>query len=139
MKRTSMLKGAVVAAVAAGLTLASGALAQQKELVVTPCDGGDPVKVEGFREGERLSKDRAQRLADTLMDGWLDQAGRQAHGTVGHDPARLARGRDILEAALAHLAADETVFLHPPGTDAECDAARASLPRNATSSGDSRS
>ena len=75
----------------------------------------------------------------SLMDGWLDQAGRQAHGTVGHAPARLARGRDILEAALAHLAADETVFLHPPGTDAECDAARASLPRNATSSGDSRS
>jgi thiosulfate dehydrogenase len=71
MKRISMLKGTVVAAVAAGLTLASGALAQQKELTVAPCDGGAPVKVEGFREGERLSKERAQVLADTLMDGWL--------------------------------------------------------------------
>lgn len=42
--------------------------------------------------------------------------------------ARLARSRDIIAATTDHLAADETVFLHPTGVDAECDEARASPP-----------
>jgi hypothetical protein len=44
--------------------------------------------------------------------------------------ARLARSRDIIAAATArHLAGNETLFLHPPASDGECDEARASLPR----------
>lgn len=67
-----------------------------------------------------------------LLDQWLEPAAavaRQRRGPVGHAEARLARARDVVESAVAHLRADETVFLHPPGVDAECDEARASLPR----------
>ena len=62
------------------------------------------------------------------VDGWLEAAGLQRRGRVGHAEARLARSRDIVRVACERLRADETVFLHPPGVDAECDAARASLP-----------
>jgi hypothetical protein len=34
-----------------------------------------------------------------------------------------------VQTALAHLAEDETTFLHAPGLCAECDAARATLSR----------
>lgn len=61
------------------------------------------------------------------MDGWLDERGLQRKGQVGHAEARLARSRDIVEVALEHLKRDETVFLHPPGVDEECDTARASI------------
>ncbi|HMF42006.1 MAG TPA: AAC(3) family N-acetyltransferase [Polyangia bacterium] len=64
----------------------------------------------------------------TLVDGWLDAAGTQRRGAVGHAETRLARGRDIIAAVTAQLGSDELVFLHPPGVDAECDEARASLP-----------
>jgi aminoglycoside 3-N-acetyltransferase len=63
-----------------------------------------------------------------LLDDWLDAEGRQRRGTVGHGDARLARSRHIVDAAVARLREDETSFLHAPGVDAECDAARASLP-----------
>lgn len=63
-----------------------------------------------------------------LLDDWLEAEGGQARGPVGHATARLARSRDVVALAVARLRADETVFLHPPGVDAECDAARASLP-----------
>jgi aminoglycoside N3'-acetyltransferase len=63
----------------------------------------------------------------TLVDGWLEAEHRQRRGTVGHAEARLARSRDIVETATLRLREDETVFLHPPGTDLECDEARASL------------
>ena len=66
-----------------------------------------------------------------LVDGWLEaEGGRtlQRRGTVGHAEARLARSRDIVAAVTARLRQDETTFLHPPGVDAECDEARASLP-----------
>ena len=62
-----------------------------------------------------------------LLDAWLEAEGRQGRGTVGHGEARLMRSRDVVDAAVARLRADETVFLHPRGTDVECDAARASL------------
>jgi aminoglycoside N3'-acetyltransferase len=64
-----------------------------------------------------------------LVDGWLAEGGRQRRGLVGHAEARLARSRDIVERALDHLRANETVFLHPAGTCGECDVARASLSR----------
>lgn len=63
----------------------------------------------------------------TLVDGWLEAEHRQRRGTVGHAEARLARSRDIVETATLRLREDETVFLHPPGIDLECDEARASL------------
>jgi aminoglycoside N3'-acetyltransferase len=63
-----------------------------------------------------------------FVDGWLDERGRQACGTVGHAEARLARSRDIVDIVTARLQADETTFLHPPGVDEECDEARSSLP-----------
>ena len=62
-----------------------------------------------------------------LMDPWLEAEGLQRRGIVGHAEARLARSRDIVEVAVRRLRANETAFLHPPGVDAECDAARASL------------
>jgi aminoglycoside 3-N-acetyltransferase len=62
-----------------------------------------------------------------LMDQWLEAAQRQRRGTVGHGEARLIRSRDIVQIALDRLRENETVFLHPPGVDVECDEARASL------------
>src|SRR5262245_17403227 len=64
-----------------------------------------------------------------LLDQWLDAAGRQRRGIVGRAEARLARSRDIVDAALSRLRANETIFLHPPGVCGECDEARASLPQ----------
>jgi aminoglycoside 3-N-acetyltransferase len=63
-----------------------------------------------------------------LLDEWLDAEDRQRRGPVGYAEARLIRSRDIVDAALARLRSDETVFLHLPGVDEECDAARASIP-----------
>lgn len=63
----------------------------------------------------------------SLMDQWLERGQRQRRGMVGHAEARLARSRDVVEMALDRLRENETVFLHPPGVDIECDEARASL------------
>jgi aminoglycoside 3-N-acetyltransferase len=62
-----------------------------------------------------------------LLDQWLEAQGRQRRGTVGQAEARLARSRDVVEAALSRLRENETVFLHPAGLCGECDDARASL------------
>jgi aminoglycoside N3'-acetyltransferase len=62
-----------------------------------------------------------------LLDAWLDARGLQARGRVGNAEARLVRSRDVVDVALEHLRRDETVFLHAPGVDAECDEARSSL------------
>jgi aminoglycoside N3'-acetyltransferase len=64
-----------------------------------------------------------------LLDDWLGE--RQQRGALGAAPARLARSRDIVDAALEHLLEDETVFLHPPGAGcSECREARASIPES---------
>jgi aminoglycoside 3-N-acetyltransferase len=60
-----------------------------------------------------------------LLDAWLEAEGRQRRGRVGQAPARLARSRDIVSAALERLRRNETVFLHASGSCGECDAARA--------------
>lgn len=62
-----------------------------------------------------------------LMDLWLEGERRQFRGIIGHTEARLVRSRDVVEVALSNLRENETVFLHPPGIDIECDEARASL------------
>lgn len=64
----------------------------------------------------------------SLLDDWLAQAGAQRRGPVAHGEARLTRSRAIVEQATSRLRADETLFLHAPGIDEECDAARASIP-----------
>jgi aminoglycoside N3'-acetyltransferase len=66
-----------------------------------------------------------------LLDQWLEAEDLQRRGVVGHAEARLARSRDIVEAALARLRENETIFLHPAGLCGECDEARASLPGGA--------
>jgi aminoglycoside 3-N-acetyltransferase len=62
-----------------------------------------------------------------LVDRWLDAEGKQRRGRVGHGEARLARSRDVVEIVSARLRENETVFLHEPGVDIECDEARASI------------
>jgi aminoglycoside 3-N-acetyltransferase len=62
-----------------------------------------------------------------LLDGWLEEKGQQRTGIIGHAIARLARSRDIVDAAVERLRQDETLFLHPKGVDEECDEARDSL------------
>lgn len=62
-----------------------------------------------------------------LVDGWLDVEGLQRRSQVGFAEARLARSRDIVRVVTEQVGRNETVFLHSPGTDEECDAAWASL------------
>lgn len=64
------------------------------------------------------------------LDEWLGD--RQRIGLVGHATARLADSRAIVEVAVARLNEDPLVFLCPPHGDCEeCDAARASIARDA--------
>jgi aminoglycoside N3'-acetyltransferase len=65
-----------------------------------------------------------------LLDAWLDADNAQRRGVIGHATARLARSRDIVRSALAHLADCETVFLHPAGVCGECDRSRLSIPQS---------
>lgn len=94
-----------------------------------------------LREGRPVRLDYGEVdhccLGFRQLDGWLETAGRQVRGVVGHAEARLARGADVIAAAVERLRQDETVFLHPRGTDPDCDTARASIP--VTSSGGTRS
>jgi aminoglycoside N3'-acetyltransferase len=62
-----------------------------------------------------------------LLDGWLEEAGLQQRGQIGHAEARLARAHDIVRLVVEHVQEDATVFLHPLGVDEECDEAWASL------------
>lgn len=62
-----------------------------------------------------------------LVDGWLEAEDLQRRGRVGYAEARLIRSRDIVRVVTEHVQRNETVFLHPPGVDEECDEARASL------------
>jgi aminoglycoside N3'-acetyltransferase len=82
---------------------------------------GQPVRVD-YGENDSC----CARFA--LVDQWLDAEGKQRRGVVGHAEARLARARDIITAVTERLGHHELIFLHPPGTDAACDEARASLP-----------
>jgi aminoglycoside N3'-acetyltransferase len=61
-----------------------------------------------------------------LLDDWLGD--RQRRGFIGNARARLIASKDVVAVATEHLRLDETVFLHPGGTDEECDEARASIP-----------
>jgi aminoglycoside 3-N-acetyltransferase len=62
-----------------------------------------------------------------LVDQWLDAEKGQRRGRVGHGEARLADARHVVATVGARLRANETVFLHEPGVDSQCDEARASF------------
>lgn len=64
------------------------------------------------------------------LDDWL--GARQRRGTIGNAEARLVRSRDVVAVVTARLRDDPLAFLHPPGVDAECDEARASLMESRT-------
>jgi aminoglycoside 3-N-acetyltransferase len=87
---------------------------------VTVLENGRPTRLE-YAEIDHCT----QRF--DLLDGWLEDKALQRTGPIGHATARLARSRNIVAAALERLTAEETVFLHPKGTDIECDEARGSL------------
>jgi aminoglycoside N3'-acetyltransferase len=87
---------------------------------VTVLRDGVPVRVD-YQEIDHC----CQRFA--LVDEWLDQARAQRRGVVGHADARLVRSRAVIDAVAPRLRENETLFLHEPGVDDECDAARASL------------
>ncbi|MBK8986254.1 MAG: AAC(3) family N-acetyltransferase [Chloroflexi bacterium] len=85
-----------------------------------------------IREGERVVRVEYGEIDHccenfALADGWLDSHGLQRRGQVGHAAARLMRARDVVAVVMAQLRQNETIFLHPPGVDEECDEARASL------------
>lgn len=87
---------------------------------VTVLQDGQPVR-QAYLEIDHC----CERFA--LVDGWLEAAGLQRRGMVGHAVARLVRSRAVVEVVAAQLRANETVFLHPYGVDAECDEARNSI------------
>jgi len=61
------------------------------------------------------------------LDGWLQAEGLLRRGPVAHGMARLMQSRDIVRLATQKLAENGTIFLHPYGTDAECDLAWESI------------
>lgn len=62
-----------------------------------------------------------------LVDDWLDCKQMQFRGVIGNGEARLSRSKDVVTVVADRLQQNETVFLHPLGTDEECDDARRSL------------
>lgn len=83
--RTMILAGAAVALVLGGAVAArSGSdapestdaprhhvpVAKDGNLVVALCDGKTTMEVQGVKEGESMSRDQAQHVADQLMDEW---------------------------------------------------------------------
>ena len=95
----------------------------RRDHYVTVLKNGRPARFE-YREIDHCCQNFA------LVDDWLDARHLQRRGIIGHGEARLSESRDIVTVVLEHLSANETVFLHPPGVDAECDEARESLTAN---------
>ena len=63
----------------------------------------------------------------TLVDHWLDMGKGQRRGRVGYGEARLTHSRSVVDAVVSRLKVNETLFLHEPGVDIQCDEARASI------------
>lgn len=65
------------------------------------------------------------------VDAWLRARGLQREGTVGRAEARLADAADLVTTVVARLREDPLIFLCAPSAAcAECDQARASVPRS---------
>lgn len=93
---------------------------RKKHVVIL--QGGQPVRVD-FEEIDHCCENFR------LVDEWLEARKLQRRGKIGHAEARLARSRDIVQVVVEQLQQNETVFLHPPGVDEQCDEAWASLSR----------
>ena len=103
--------------------------------MVGPMDRGPLGMIEALRavlgEGGTLvmrsmTKDHCcERFA--LVDGWMGERAPPQRGIVGLAEARLVPARAVVDVVMERLRVDETAFLHPLGTDAECDDAWASL------------
>lgn len=66
-----------------------------------------------------------------LVDAWVDAAGVQVRGTVGHAEARLVPAQELVEIVTARLRSEPDFFLHPRGSDCrQCEEAWASLEKN---------
>ena len=102
---------------------------------VGPLEGGPQGLIEALRAAlgdggtlvmPSMTKDHCcERFA--LADEWLGERALQRRGIVGLAEPRLTPARAIVDVVVERLRADETAFLHPLGTDAECDDAWASL------------
>ena len=92
----------------------------RREKYLTLLRDGSPVRFD-YREVDHCCQNFA------LVEAWLDGRNLQRRGKVGHAEARLMRSRDVVSVVTEHLGTNETIFLHPPGFDEECDEARASL------------
>ncbi|HEX7034958.1 MAG TPA: AAC(3) family N-acetyltransferase [Pseudomonadales bacterium] len=81
---------------------------------------------------ERIEYDEIDHCCEHFarVDGWLDEAGRQRRGPVGHGDARLVRARDVVQTVVPRLRTDETALLHAPGACEQCDEARSAIPRD---------
>jgi aminoglycoside 3-N-acetyltransferase len=77
----------------------------------------------------RVSYNEIDHCCDrfNLVDGWLDAEQGQRRSRVGHGDARLIDARTVVATVITRLRANETMFLHEPGVDSECDEARASI------------
>ena len=89
---------------------------------VTVLQDGAPVRFE-YEEVDHC----CERFA--MVDAWLDERGLQRRGIVGNGEARLMSTQAVVDVVRERLRRDETAFLHPRGTDPECDDAWASMGR----------
>jgi aminoglycoside N3'-acetyltransferase len=92
----------------------------RREKFLTIIQSGQPTRY-AYREIDHC----CERFS--LVDEWLETERTQRRGRVGHGEGRLVSSRHVVATVTARLRADETVFLHEPGVDSECDEARASI------------
>ena len=92
----------------------------RREKYITLFRDGKPTRFD-YREIDHCCQNFA------LVDHLLDERNLQRHAQVGDAEARLMRSRDVVSLVTEQIAKNETIFLHPPGVDEECDDARASL------------
>ena len=89
---------------------------------ITVVRGGVPARV-AYRENDHCC------ALFNQAGGWLDAAGLQSRGPVGHAESRLMRSRDLVGIAVSRLRRHPFAFLHPrEAACPECGAAWRSLP-----------
>lgn len=97
-----------------------GGVRYRRPHYVTILQDGEPIRLD-YQEIDHCCENFNR------VDGWLDAQNLQRRGNVGHAEARLMDARAVVEVVLEQIRQNETVFLHPPGVDEDCDEARASM------------